>query len=293
MRVPLPLLLLLVPLLAGCSEQAADTTSRAAGLDWVAMDVATVPLEPWEARGQLRIQWTDDGFAFSAIGEGGMPSRAIRVGDLLYVTGSGMGWTRWSFDDYVAANGRGFRYVAMDVPALLEGQPTEPRAGGFTVETSFEAGSRTYPVTVEVDHDGPTIREVRVTTPADPESPYTLRPAQAPLPFPAAAPKAWMAPGDVAALEAEAVDTHAVLLGWIDAYVERFGRVPAEVTAQSLAVQRLNQPWPASPFDGEPMQDVAKSGHFDWKVCDAQNAKYSGFGFDGQMIGKAYGGSCN
>lgn len=286
--------LVLLASLAGCSGAPGPAAQPVPQLTFGAMSLQTVPLEPWEARGVIQLQWTAQEFAVWTQGEGGMPQRAVRVGDDLYTSDLGMGWTLWDLDAYVAAEGRGFRYLAWDVRGLLA-DATVTRVGDGVVEadSSFTARGARHAVALSIEHEAGAVRSVVITTPADLESPYTLTATAAPLPFSGKPPANAVDEGRVGALQDAASGNHARIVAWIDEYVTTLGRVPTSVNADALALQRLEEPWPTNPFDGRAVEAQAASGHFAWNVCTAQDAQYRGFGLDGEILGKSYGRGCS
>lgn len=288
-----PVLLLLIASLAGCSGDEAPTSQPLPALTFGSMTLATVPLEPWESRGILQVQWTAEHFAVWTKGEGGMPQMAVRAGDVLYTSDTGMGWVRWDIDAYVTAQGRGFRYLAWDVRSLLaDATVTAADTEVVEAQSHFDARGDSHDARLLIRHEDGAVRSVVVTTPADPESPYTLTSTQAPLPFAGVPPAKSVDSVDIAELQGRASDNHAQIITWIDEYVATLGRTPSNVNADGLALQRLEEPWPVNPFDNRPLEARTASGHFAWKVCTPQDAQYTGYGLDGEILGKAYGRGC-
>lgn len=285
-------LVLLVVGVAGCSEEA-PPPKVAPALSFGTMTLETVPLEPWEARGVMQLQWTGQDFAVWTQGEGGMPQRAVRVGDTLYVSDTGMGWTAWDLQDYAAAEGRGFRYLAWDVVRLLQDATvTAVEDGLVEAAARFEARGQGHETGLVIHHEAGVVRSVVITTTADLESPYTLTSTTMPLPFAAVRPAGAVSQADVVALQDESSYNHAKIIGWIDEYVATLGRTPTDVDADGLALQRLEESWPVNPFDDRPVEAKQASGHFAWRVCTPQDAQYTGYGLDGEILGKSYGRGC-
>lgn len=290
----LPVALLAGPLaLAGCTEGDGRGASLPV-LDFVPMSIETVPLEPFEARGILAVAWEEGRMAVSTEREGGMPAQAVRDGDLLYTTQAGMGWTRWGLDTYAAATGRGFRYAAWDAPALLaEAEVVSSSEGRFTAASSYAVGGTTTAVRIDVNHTGTAIVDLRIHTEQDPESPYTLRPLGHPLPFAPKVPAVWQPPEEVQRLDAQARVGHAKILGWVQQHRDQTGRLPQDVTAESLLVQRLGQAWPTNPYTSRPMVDAVASGDFDWSRCSDADGSFHGFGWDGAPLNQDFGVGCS
>jgi hypothetical protein len=281
-----------VVLLAGCSGPSGGSAPLPT-LTFPAMDVETVPLEPWEARGQIAVAWDMGVMAVSSVGEGGMPAMAVVDGQLLYTSDFGMGWTKRDLRAYVDEAGRGVRYLAWDLPSLLElaGEGTvEP--GRVEAAATLAAGGTDHPATIEVHHTGGLVTLATVTTDADPESPFTFRPRATPFPFPVDRPALSLAPDEVLDGDAAARDGHVRLLSWIKAYQQQTGRLPAEATPDSLVLQRLGEEWPENPYSGEPMRDRQSSGDFSWTTCGERDGVFYGFGWDGAPLGETFGAGC-
>lgn len=285
--------LLMALALSGCAGGANQSLGPVPALNFSTMTLDTVPLEPWEARGVIRLSWSGDLFGVYAKGEDGMPTMAVRQGDVIYTTDQGMGWTKWQLATFVQ-DGRGFRYEAWDLRGLLaEATLTRQSGQEFVANSQFVARGTTYPTTLTVQHDGPLIQAATIATGADAESPYTLRPTAEAFPFSLRVPAKSVEQKSLNALHTTAGERHALLLSWVDDYVDSFGSVPSTLTPDSLALQRLNKPWPVSPFDRTPMAAVPASGHFAWTVCSANDAQYAGYGLDGELLGKSYGRGCS
>lgn len=289
----LALLLLSVPALAGCADHAAPAGVEPANLRFPTMDLATVPQESYEARGILRVGWANGLMGVQTQREDGMPRWAVRDGATLYTTQAGMGWTTWVLQDYVAQRPRGYRFLAWDVPDLLAHATSAKDSGShLDASASFAAAGHTAQATIAVEHTGILVSKATVTTAEDPESPYTLTPTTAGLDFPLQVPAKARPVGEVQALDAQARDGHVAILGWIQKYKDQVGRLPQDVSDQGLAVQHVGQAWPASPYDGQPMQNQEASGHFRWRFCSDQDAAFSGYGWDGAPLNQSFGRGC-
>jgi hypothetical protein len=286
-------LLCAVPALAGCAGHSGPGPSAVPTLHFPPMDLATVPQEAFEARGILRVAWENGLMGVQARREEGMPLFAVRQGGSLFVTQAQMGWTQWALPDYVGARLRGYRYLAWDVPDLLAHATQVADSGGrLTATASFQVVGRTAQATITVEHEGAEVRKAVVATAEDPESPYTLTPAPAGLDFPLQVPSPSRAAAEVARLDGQAREGHASILGWIQKYKDQLGRLPQDVSDQGLAVQHVGSPWPASPYDGQPMRNQVASGHFQWRFCSDQDGSFSGFGWDGAPLGQSFGRGC-
>ncbi|MCA1819708.1 MAG: hypothetical protein LC620_06645 [Halobacteriales archaeon] len=282
-----------VPALAGCASQSGPGPAAVPALHFPPMDLATIPLEPFEARGILRVAWEGGLMGVQTQREGGMPRFAVRQGDTLFTTQAQMGWTQWPLPEYAASQLRGFRYLAWDVPQLLAHATRVSDSGGLLqASATYQVGERAVEATVEVEHDGAEVRKAVVTTPEDPESPYTLTPAPAGLEFPLQVPAPVRTAAEVQDLDAKAREGHVAILRWIETYRQQLGRLPQDVSDQGLAVQHVGSPWPASPYDGAPMRSHVASGHFQWRYCSAQDASFSGFGWDGAPLNQGFGRGC-
>lgn len=260
------------------------------------MSLETVPLEPFEARGILAVQWNGDLFAVSTQREGGMPAMAVRDGATLYTSQTGLGWTTWDLARYTQEQGRGFRYLAWDVRQLLEDATlVRQSAGSFEAESSYVVRGEVVPAVLTVTHDGSRVQQIVVATPADAESPYTLRPQGQGLGFPVAVPGQALPADEVMSKDGAARDSHARILGWIDQYRQfpaNLNRLPDQPSADSLALQRGNTPWPTSPYDGLAMGNQLKSGHFVWTKCSDTDATYQGLGWDTAPLSRTFGRGC-
>ncbi len=289
-RGALPIVLCV--LLGGCSDAGGGASTRVPELDWQPMALVTVPLEPWEARGTIQVAWSGDLMGVYTRGEGGMPAMAIRDGDALYTSQTGMGWTSWDLASYVEQQGRGFRYLAWDAPALLSDGRVSATPGQVHAGSSFQMHGKDIEAVVAVNHSGTQVTQVVIDTPADPESPFTLTPLLKPFPFDVAIPLS-KTPADIEHLNAQARDGHTSILAWIKDYRAKFGSLPQDVSAQGLALQRLNEPWPTNPYDSQPMRNEQASGHFAWNWCSAQDASFHGYGWDGAPLNEDFGLACS
>lgn len=288
------LLLCVVPALAGCAGDSPGPGSAAVPeLHFPPMDLATVPLEPFEARGIMRVAWEGGLMGVQTQREAGMPRFAIRQGDTLFTTQAQMGWTQWALADHVAAHLRGYRYLAWNVPDLLARATEVSDSGGhLEARSTFRVGARTATATLVVEHEGGEVRRAVVTTPEDPESPYTFTPAPAGLDVPLRVPERARPVAEVQELDARAREGHVAILGWIQKHKDQLGRLPQDVSDQGLAVQHVGAPWPASPYDGAPMRSQVASGHFEWRYCSDRDASFSGFGWDGAPLNQSFGRGC-
>jgi len=293
-RAAWALLLLLAAGLSGCAHGGAGGRGGAVpALDFVPMSLETVPLEPAEGRGVIALAWDAGRMAVATHNEGGMPAQAVRDGATLYTTQAGMGWTRWDLDAYTVSSPRGFRYIVWDLPALLaHATVTSASPTRFTATAPVTVSGRASEVAIAVNHTGPAIADAQLRTPLDPESPFTLRPLGHALPFAAAVPSPARPADEVARLDGAARDGQARILGWIQSYKDQTGRLPQDVSADGLVVQRLGQPWPSDPYDGKPMANQVASGHFQWLRCSDADASFHGFGWDGAPLNQDYGTGC-
>jgi hypothetical protein len=261
------------------------------------MSVTTVPLEPLEGRGVLVVAWQDGRMGVSTLHEGGMPPQAVVAGTTLYESQTGMAWTSWSLASYAQSTPRGFRYFAWDAPTLLaQARVTSSTATWFHATTSYTIGDRVQPVTLDVNHTGVTVVDIRIATPQDPESPYTLRPTRAAFPFPVALPAVSRPAAEVAALDGKARDGHGVILGLVAAYgKDHGGTLPDTLTPDSLRVEIVSSgaQWPTGPYDGQALHEAVASGHFHWVHCTLADGLYEGYGWDGAAVRFAFGRGCS
>ncbi|MEA3166529.1 MAG: hypothetical protein QOJ26_1401 [Thermoplasmata archaeon] len=287
-------LLLAALLLAGCAAGPAEAPP-APDVEFGAMSLETVPLEPFEARGVIRVAWAGDLFAVHTKGEGGMPAMAVRQGSVLYTTETGMGWTSQDVTAFASSSVRGFRYLAWDVPALLEeGRVTSVSEGRFEAESDFNDRNGPQTAGIVVLHDGHTVTEARVTTAADPESPYTLRPA-AGFPFPVAVPSPSRPVAEVLRMDATARDVHAGVLKLVADYSRNHaGSLPDRLDPDALRVEMLasGASWPEGAYDGQPLHEASASGQFHWVHCALNDGVYEGYGWDGAAVRYAFGRGC-
>jgi hypothetical protein len=285
-------LLLALPALAGCSGTHGGGAAVPA-LDFGAMSVTTVPVEPADRRGAIAVAWQDGLMAVATSNEGGMPAQAVVDGGRLYTTQAGMGWTQWLLADQVATSPRGFRFLALDAPRLLAGaHVSDATATWFRAAASYDVGHHLEAVTLEVNHTGPAVADVRILAPQDPESPYTLRPLGHAFPFAVAVPTPVRPAAEVERLDAQARDGQAQILGWIRQYRDQTGTLPQQATPDSLALQRLGAPWPTDPYDGQPMADRQASGDFRWLRCSDADGSFHAFGWDGAPLNQDFGRGC-
>ncbi len=282
-------------LLAGCSQGPSESL-QAPAVEFGTMALETVPLEPFEARGILRLSWSDDLFAVHTKGEGGMPAMAVKQGHVLYTSETGMGWTQRDAVAYSESSVRGFRYLAWDVPALLEaGHVTLVTQGGFDAESTFPGRGGAQAASIHVVHSGREVAEVTVTTPADPESPYTLRPTTDTFPFPVAVPASFRTADEVFRMDATASTGHAQVLDLVAAYSRNHaGGLPDRLDADSLRLELLasGASWPTGAYDGQPLHESATSGQFHWVHCALSDGFYEGYGWDGASVRYAFGRGC-
>ncbi|HSG47298.1 MAG TPA: hypothetical protein VLA43_05695, partial [Longimicrobiales bacterium] len=269
------------------------SAATAPELAWPTMDLETTALEPWEARGTIRITWQDDLMAAYVQNEDAMPTYYLRDGDQYYTSQTLMGWTLHDRTSLEASSPRAYRYLTWDLPALATDASPDATDDGLALQAPTTFRGRTETTTLRVQHDGTTVTGATVETPFDPESPYTLHPATDALPFSARAPAGALPSATVEDKDEDARQGHARIIGWLDAYArQNAGRVPDQVTPQALAVQRLTQAWPTNPYAGTPMTNDHASGHFTWTRCSDTDAVYMGYGWDGSPIGASYGNGC-
>lgn len=283
--------------LSGCLSHGSASAGPVPALEFPVMSVTTVPLEPLEGRGVLVVAWQDGRMGVSTLHEGGMPPQAVVAGPTLYESQAGMAWTSWSRATYAQSTARGFRYLAWDAPTLLaQAHVTTATATWFHATSSYTVGDRVQPVTLDVNHTGATVVDIRIATPQDPESPYTLRPAGAAFPFPMAVPAVFRPAPEVTELDGKARDGHGVLLGLVAAYgKDHGGTLPDTLTPDSLRVEMVSSgaQWPTDPYDDQPLHERVASGHFHWVHCSLGDGLYEGYGWDGPTVRFAFGRGCS
>ncbi|HUR61080.1 MAG TPA: hypothetical protein VM286_01780 [Candidatus Thermoplasmatota archaeon] len=286
--------ILLGALLGGCAG-AGPPGGGVPNLSFPPMALATVPLEPLEGRGTLELGWQDGLFAVRARNEGGMPAMAIRDGDRLFLSQTGMGWSAWDLADYVARSPRGFRYLAWDVPALLAMSEPTGGAGRLEARTSLVVEGSSHAVALEVEHAGGEARKVVIRSDLDPEAPFTLTPLGHAFPFPVATPTALRPIADVVELDGKARESHVALLQLVNAYAKNHaGTLPQDLDRQTLQVELATSgaTWPQNPYDGAPLAPRDESGHFQWVRCSLTDGHYIGNGWDGPLLDYPFGKGC-
>lgn len=269
---------LVVVLLAGCASPAPEPERPA--IDWQGFELQTTPTEPFEQAGTNKLGYTDDLFGLYAEREEGMPRYAIVAPDAVYTSETLMGWIVHEGLDDVPGS-RAWRLEAWDIRLLVDRATYDGEA--FEGDLEVRGQTRDYRITLD---------PWRVEGDLEPETPYSLIPGPVDLPFNLEVPTAKTL-DEVQGPNRESRDNHVKVIGWLDDYADaNQGRVPDEVTADSLFLQRLGQAWPVNPFDGEPLVDVHASGHFRWEKCSDQDAIYLGYAWDGSPIGTAFGQGC-
>lgn len=277
------LLTLLLVGLSGCTGPGTASEDRVPWPETV--EIETTALEPFELRGAIRMAWDQDRAGLFVESEDDMFVQYLRDGDTWYATSEGRGWLR--FDEaFDASSTRAYRPLVWDVPSWA-GDPA-----ATVLETDIIYRGEASPVTLAIHRENGGFMNATVTTPLDPESPYTLHPTDESLPFPMAVPDESITPAEENEQDQVARDRHVQIVQWLRDHQEQRGSVPEEVDQNSLALQRLGTPWPVNPYDGEPMRDSDESGHFVWRWCSGSDATYIGYGWDVSPVSDTFGQGC-
>lgn len=288
---------LLVLLLAGCGAPPAPEGGLP-GIAWGPMDVETTATEPFELRGSIRVDWQDGVFGIDTEMEADLPRFVQRDDDVFYTSDRRIGWEEVPAARLAGSRDLSNRVLLWDLPRLLEA----PFAGTVVTDgpvqvvrgnTTVHWFAQEVEVFVEVHvEDGRAVRAV-VASPAGRESPFTFTAASEGLPFLGQHDPSRPA-GEVRALDPEARRGHDAILRLVRDHHANRGSTPETVDPQSLAVERSlrGTEWPDSPYDGQPMRDTAKGGHFIWSRCTPQDATYIGLGWDRTVTFLTFGQGC-
>ncbi len=291
----LSLLSLVAVGLSGCSG-GDNARAELPELSWAATyTITTTPLEPFELQGTNVFGYDSARPANRGLfveNEDDMARQNVRIEGTWYTTTEGRGWIAYPDAKSLDASSRAHRIQTWDIRGLVESARTAVESGNELVTVStVTANGRTESVTVTATLSGGRVVSASIDSPFDPESPYTAV-AGGELPFSIKAPASSISLQEAQAGDAAARNGHARIIGWIDDYRTQTGSLPQNVDAQTLAVQRLGQPWPNNPFTGQPMQNRDKSGDFIWHYCDAQDGTYKGLGWDQSPLGESFGSGC-
>lgn len=287
---PVPVLLMLAALAAsGCTSSASEPDG--AGLEWPSMAVRSTPMDAFDLPGEAHVAWRNGRMGVLAGSMPGLPAHAVVDGPRLATSDLGQAWTTWSLADFQAANPFAVRYTLWDLPRLAAGEDLSPdETGHVLLELDIDArdgADSSLDLTIVGSH----VESAVLSTTLDAGAPFTFTQEQVrPIPLDASPS---MEPQPVSAGDALAMRGHETLLGWIRGYQDLTGMAPETVTPESLVVQRrLTADWPVSPYDGEPLRHDGPMGHFQWARCSAEDATFTGLGWDGAVVVEAFGAGC-
>ncbi len=268
-------------LVAGCVGESGSPEPPRPALTFEGFKVETTPFEPFEQAGENHIAYAGDLFGIYASNEDGMARYTIVSEDTVYISNFLMGWTAYPRDE--APGGRAWRLDTWDVRGLIENGQYD--GTGYVGDIEVRGTVSQYTVTTE---------PWQIVGEFEPELPYTLTPETNELPFQLSIPNGAMTESQLAAAADVVRGNHATILGWLNDYVTaNNGNVPQNVDADTLFVQRLGASWPQNPFDRAGVQNLEESGHFGWFRCNARDAVYLGYGWDGSVLGTSYGAGCS
>ena len=277
--------------LAGCAGGGSEHAS-VPFLELGTMELKTTPVEAFEATGPIRLTWHGGLFAAFVALEDRMDHFVVVQGGDVFSSNLQMGWVHHPLPAYTELN-RNYRYLVWDVATLLAHvESVEATPDGFQAVANIQVGDAPTTVRLTVSHAGAQVSRIIIETGLDPESPYTLAPSSAALPFDVRVPAGAKEADDVVAGDTAARSGHAQIIGWIRQYKAQIGRVPDTVDANTLAVQRLGAAWPQNPYAQRDMQNARVSGDFTWARCSDQDASYIGWGWDGSPVGDSFGRGC-
>jgi hypothetical protein len=299
----LPLTLLVLPLLAGCSG---DPTGPRAGdhavaaLDFsVPLDVLTTPDEPNEVRGFLRVGWSGDAMAIESESEPDLARRTVVEDGKAYTSATGMGWVVQDLGPALGSR-LSTRIVLWDLQALLQdpGLHREVHEQGDAVNLTL--AGRTGPedrleVEAWVLTRAGLIVEAWLDSPQGREGPYRFTPSGGPLAFPVEVPATAMPLRDVQEKDSRSYGTHGQVIGLVRDYASRrAGVLPDRLDPETLQVELLasGKAWPDGAYDGQPVRDSEASGHFSWTRCTLSDGLYVGYGWDGAVLSERFGAGC-
>lgn len=255
------------------------------------MTVQLTSLQPPDLLGAYHLAWREGRFGVLAEDVAGLPVHAVIEGPMVSTSTLGQSWVRWPLAEYQAAHPLAIRYTLWDLPRLLDTAPDSAQAGDLLSASLDLDGQGDKETRIELRKEAGRIVWARVTTPLDPEAPFTFT-REDPKPFPMV-PQPALEETPALDGDARAVAGHQVLVGWIQEHKGLLGSYPEEVNPDALLLQSFNQEWPTSPYDGKPMADQQQEGHFQWVRCTPNDATLTGLGWDGAVFEESFGNGCS
>ena len=292
---------LLLAMLAGCTQdERGDAVSTQAGTlrfpgTW---DVETTPNDPNEVRGPLRVTWTGGRLAVESTTEPDLSRRTIVDGGTVYISNAGMGWIRYDLQEGLRNGRLSNRLLLWDLPDLAADRKlSAQRSAAENGELVRMDGRVTRAgLTLDVDltllvADGE-VREARLASSRGRESPYTFTPSASAITWADRLPTQVRPEREVIELDAKAREGHVQVVGLVRAYQQsRAGMLPETLDPDTLALElgTSGRGWPASPYDGQPLRNAERSGHFHWVRCSPNDGLYVGWGWDGLLHSQQFG----
>jgi hypothetical protein len=284
------LILLAAPLaFSGCATPPA--APPAADLQWPPMTVRPANAAATELAASYHLAWREGRFGVLSEGAQGLPVHAVVEGPVLSTSTLGQSWVRWSLAEFQAVHPMAIRYTLWDLPRLLDATPDSTQVDGLFLARLDLDRTGDRETTVELRQEAGRIVWARVATPLDAGSPFTFE-REEPRPFPMV-PSPALEEGPVLDGDTRALQGHEVLLGWVRDHQALLGSLPATIAPDSLLLQSFNREWPKSPYDGKPMANQDQEGHFLWHRCSANDASFTGLGWDGAVLMESFGQGCS
>lgn len=293
--------------LAGCTQPTPEpgSTSRPDGLpaiDWSQpLAVATVPTDPGERTGQLRVAWNAQAFAVWNERETDLDHSTLVLGDGVFTSNARMGWTQRPLE--AARSGElSNRLVLWDLRGLLAepGLDREATANGtgtdIVVRGRIDPSGLALTVEAQLHVEGGRVVRAVVRSPQGREAPYTFTPAPEAFPFDLVRPSHVLPQEAVAQGNGRAQPAHVQIIQLVQAYSRNHaGTMPDRIDAQTLRVEvaQSGKAWPVDVFDDTPVSQREESGHVHWTRCGLAGADYIGYGWDGALITQAFNGGCS
>jgi hypothetical protein len=259
------------------------------------MTVQATTVLPAELAGTYHLAWREGRFGLMAEGIAGLPVHGVVEGSILSTSTLGQAWVRWPLADYQATHPLALRYTLWDLPRLLDSAPDTARSGDtFTASLDLDGrdGAETH---LELRREAGRVVGGRVETSLDPGAPFTFT-REDPHPFPMV-PEPSLEQDPMLDGDSQAMAGHQVLLDWIRQHHDAVGAYPEAINAEpgldTLFLQSFNRDWPTSPYDGQPMADAEREGHFRWEICSPEDATFTGLGWDGAVLVESFGKGCS